>query len=147
MRTRTLVSICSVSISSLVGLAACGSEVGRAACPGPNESIEATITIPDGKPVSVWSDLDISYEGNKNLTYQIELYQDGKQVYEGSCDPRDVNVKMNSVSKNVGSRSELRQQGKLKCPEITGSGEFEVEAELVADEGVTVSGCDLVFKQ
>lgn len=147
MRARSILPLLGTCALALAWLTGCGSEIGRTACKGANQPFEGTITVPEGKPVAVWSEIDISYEGSKNLSYRIELFKDGESVYEGTCDPRDTNVTMNSVEKNVGSKRSLRQQGKMKCPEITDAGEYEVKAELVADEGISVSSCDLIFKQ
>ncbi len=102
--------------------------------------------------VALWTDLDIAYEGDAALAYQVELVQDGATVARAVCDPLGpMNVKMSWVETNMGSSHSRRGRGKMACSAtLAKAGPTTVKTTLAFAQkpaSVTLKKADLVVKQ
>jgi len=149
MARSRLSSLSFLTLVSVLGLAACGQEVGRVSCEqGTAKTSE--FEIEGAKPAAFWTDLDVEYDGNPEMYYEIEVELDGEVVAERTCHALDVNTKINSVTSDMGNHHTRRWQGKMKCEPFELEDTATVKITSIFDvkgEGAAVSGCDLVVKQ
>lgn len=136
--------------SFVVLLAACGTEVGRVALPGEG-SASTTATLKAGE-VAFWTDLDIEYEGDATLTYDITLEQGGKPVAKTTCDPLGpMSTKMSWVETNIGSKHSRRGKGKMGCTAtVRAAGPTDAKVTLkfrAKPTTATLKKADVVLKQ
>jgi hypothetical protein len=138
-------------ITSFVALlCACGTEVGRVPLTG-----EATGTVTadlKAGDVSLWTDIDIEYEGDAMLAYDVTLEQGGKPVAKTTCDPLgSLPTKMSWVETNIGNRHSRRGKGKMACTATVPAG-GPTTAKVTLKFGakpttVDLKKADLVLKQ
>jgi hypothetical protein len=139
-----------VAFATMPLLAACGREVGRVPLHGEGKA-EATMPVTQGKPLAVWTSLDVKYTGSFGALYDVELVQEGSTVSKAQCDPFDVNVKTSSKVVNIGDQHSMSYNGKMKC-ELTPSrtGAATVKATLKYTQrpaALTVNDASLVLKE
>ena len=137
-------------LASSVSLVACGKELGRVPFSGP-ASTDATMDLAAGE-VSFWTDIDVAYEGNASLHYDIELLQGDAVVATATCDPlATMHVKTGWVETNVGDKHTRSGNGKMSCSaKLAKGGSTKVKATLaVSDKPASfkLTKADLVVKQ
>lgn len=103
-----------LAVASMLLLAACGKEVGRVPLHGEGKG-ETTVQVTQGKPLAVWTSLDVKYTGSFAAIYDVELVQEGSTVAKTQCNPFDVNVKTGSKVVNIGDDHSMSYNGKMKC--------------------------------
>jgi hypothetical protein len=109
-----------VGLIAVVGLAACGKEIGRVPLRA-DGSGQTEIQVKAGQKLALWTSLDIKYHGGGydfDAVYDIDLVQGGASVGKALCNPLDVSVKMNSKEVNILQDRSVKYQGKMRC-EIT----------------------------
>ncbi|MFT4979285.1 MAG: 3-phosphoglycerate kinase [Myxococcota bacterium] len=125
-------------------------ELGRVNFIGPATGATTSATVAAG-PVALWTDIDLEWEGDLALRYDVRIAQDGAELAVMSCDPLDVNVTMNSMTTDLGSRHTRRYQGLMHCTAtIPTDGPIDVTAALSvtnATSAYSISRADLVIKQ
>jgi hypothetical protein len=100
---------------------ACGKEVGRVPFTGEGTA-SATVALKAGE-VSFWTDIDIEYNGDASLTYEVELTQGGAKVGSATCNALGQHpAKMSWLETNVGDSHTRRGFGKMTCAATVGSG-------------------------
>ena len=134
----------------VLACAACGSEKGRV--PFASEgAAEGTFDLKQGD-VAFWTDLDIEYEGDGALAYDIELVQGGATVAKAKCNPLGhMSVKTSWTETNLGSKHTRHGNGKMDCAaSVPKGGATTVRAKLAfapKPGSVTLKKADLVLKQ
>ncbi|HYQ42544.1 MAG TPA: hypothetical protein VER11_11270 [Polyangiaceae bacterium] len=131
-------------------LAACGTEVGRVGFSGEGSS-SVTTPLKAGE-VDFWTDLDIQFEGNAELHYQVALMQGGSRVATAVCDVlAPKSGKLLWIEIDRGPLHSRRGAGQMPCSAtLPKSGPTTVEATLafgVRPLRVTLRRADLVVKQ
>jgi hypothetical protein len=140
----------SLGTSFVALLCACGTEVGRVPLGGEGSaSTQATLKAGD---VSFWTDIDVEYEGDAALTYDITLEQGGKTVAKTTCDPLGrMSTKVSWVETNLGSSHSRRGRGKMDCTAtVPAAGETTAKVTLALGtrpKTIIVKKADLVLKQ
>jgi len=131
-------------------LLSCGKELGRV----PFTSVgTATATAPlAAGEVAFWTDIDLEYEGDAALAYEVELSQGGAPVAKATCDPlARLSVKESWVETNLGASHSRHGTGKLGCSvTLAAGGPTTVKATLAFSRKpatVTLRKADLVVKQ
>jgi hypothetical protein len=131
-------------------LAACGKEAGRVpfTAEGPKE---ATLALKAGD-VAFWTDIDLEFEGNSDLFYQVDLVQNGATVATAECDPLGhLSVKTSWVSTDIGNKHSRSGNGKMPCDvKLAAGGPTTVKATLTWSHKpttLTLKKADLVVKQ
>ena len=122
-------------------------EVGRVPLTAPGTA--STTAVVAAGPVALWTDLDVSWDGDAALAYDVQVSQDGAVIAQLRCDPLDVNVTMNSMTSDFGGSHSRRYQGLMHC-DVTApvDGMIEVTASLSVLSGApTLELADLVLKQ
>jgi hypothetical protein len=134
----------------VVLLCACGTEVGRVPLAG--EGAATTQAELKAGEVSFWTDIDIEYEGDAALTYDVVLEQAGKPVAKTTCDPlAPLSTKVSWVETNIGSKHSRRGKGKMACTAtVAAAGQTTAKVTLAfgsKPRSVVLKRADLVLKQ
>lgn len=137
-----------VCLASAFALAGCGKELGR--IPFSGSGVGTTmIDVKGGKPIAVWTSLDVAFTGKLDAHYEVRVTQ-GSETATAMCYPLDVSTKLMSTEYNVNNDHKIRYQGKMRC-DLTApaDGAATIDATLVvkAMPGLTVKDMSLVFKQ
>lgn len=131
-------------------LVGCGSEVGRLPLNG--EGSGTAVANLKGGEVALWTDIDLDYEGDGTLTYEVTLMQDGKQVAKTTCDPlARLPTRVKWVETNIGSKHSRSGQGKMTCTaSVPAAGQTNAKVTLAwasKPQSATIRKADLVLKQ
>lgn len=146
MRTGALASVALVA----VGLVGCGKEVGRVGFSAPGTA-DATVTLSAGE-VTLWTELDLEWEGDAKMAYAVSLEQDGKPVASATCDPlARAKVRTMWAETNVGDKHTRRGNARMECSvKLEKGGPTVVKASLTLASppaGLVLRKADLVVKQ
>lgn len=128
----------------------CGKEAGRVPFNGAGQG-EATIALGAGE-VAFWTDIDLEYQGNAALAYQVELLQNGAPAGRAQCDPLGtLPVKVGWVETQLGDSRSMRGSGKMTCnATLATAGPTTVRARLFVAQrpaAFQLRRADLVVKQ
>jgi hypothetical protein len=140
----------SLLIASVVLLSACGTEVGRVSLAGEGTQT-GSATLKAGA-VAFWTDLDIDYDGDAALSYDVTLEQGGKTVASAKCNPLgNMSAKVSWVETNIGDSHSRRGMGKMDCTaNVAAAGPTTAKVTLAfgaKPKKVTLKKADLVLKQ
>lgn len=139
-----------LALGVMLSVLGCGKEVGRVPLAGVG-SATSTITLKAGE-VAFWTDIDIDYDGDAALSYDVDLSQGGKSVASVTCDPlAQLSVKTSWVETNIGTKHSRRGNGKMACSATIGSGGATVVTVKLAftkkPASVTLGKADLAIRQ
>lgn len=128
----------------------CGKELARIPMTGEGEG-DTTVTASSGQKLSLWTSLDIEWDGSFAARYAVELRDSsGKAVASATCDPLDVSVRTSAFRSYVGTHHTDRYQGKMQCELVApAGGSFTVHAKLTYStkpSTLTVKDISLVVK-
>lgn len=107
-----------------------GKEVGRV--PFAAEGTGKTTVQLAAGDVALWTDVEVSFEGDASLAYQVTLTQGDKVVASATCDPlADLPTKLNYVRLDLNEKHTRRGQGRMTCEvKVPAAGPTTVEATL-----------------
>jgi hypothetical protein len=129
----------------LLVLMACGTEVARVPFGAPG-SAETKGTFKAGD-VAVWTDLDVSWQGELAAQYDVTFTQ-GDKTSQAVCYPFKVNTRVKSVVTNLGDKHDWSYEGKMHCELTAAAGEGTLRATLSVSKGTPAfKKADLVLKQ
>jgi len=146
MRIRGVLAL----VALACGLGGCGKEAGRV--PFKAEGTGSVVMMLNPGDVAFWTDIDLEYEGDSGLTYQIELVQKNLAVAVATCDPLGhLGVKTGWVSTDLGNKHTRSGGGKMSCDvKLPTGAETTVNVKLVWSKkptSVNLKKADLVVKQ
>lgn len=127
-----------------------GTEVGRVPLTG--EGTSTTQANLKAGEVAFWTDIDIEYDGDATLAYDVTLEQGGKPVAKTMCDPlARLATRVSWFETNIGSKHSRRGMGKLACTAtvpVGGQTTANVTLKLGAKpRSILIKKADLVLKQ
>ncbi len=115
-------------------IAACGKEIGRIPLRDQGAG-ETTVQASAGKPIALWTSLDVKYTGSFAAHYDVELLQGGSVVGKTKCNPLDVSTRLSSKQVNIGDSHTQSWQGKMRCEvSLAAGGATTVRARLIIDQ-------------
>ena len=134
----------------LLLLPGCGKEAGRVpfAAEGTGKT---TATLKAGE-VAIWTDIDLEWEGDASLDYQVDFAQGGTKVASAMCTPLGaLGVRIAWVETNLGTSHSRRGGGEMRCKvSLPAGGATEITATLAFGRrptAVKLKKADLVVKQ
>jgi hypothetical protein len=138
-------------VVALFVLVGCGTEVGRVPFTAEGAG-EAQATLKAESEVRFWTDLDIEYQGDAALSYQIELLQDGAVVAAATCDPLGkIDVKVKWIETSLNDSHSRSGSGRMACSaKVPKTGPTTVKARLSFGSPpakLSLRRADLVLKQ
>lgn len=141
-----------------VSLSACdalfGKEVARLpinAVSTPEREVvkEAALPLQKGDKLALWSDLDVAYEGDAPLRFQVAVLKNGAPFRQLELDPTQKNVSVGEVKTYINDKVSWRFSGKNAELAIPENATYTFKARLVAAPNPTlrVSKAELVLKK
>jgi hypothetical protein len=144
-------SVSMFAILSVLLLAGCGKEVGRV--PFAAEDTKAVSMPLRAGDVAFWTDIDVKYEGNAALVYDVQLLQGGSAVAAATCDALGpMSMKVGWVETQFGESGSRRGSGKMAACSVSlaKGGPTLVQTTLrfaTRPSRVDLNRADLVVKQ
>jgi hypothetical protein len=131
-----------------------GKEVARlpineVSTPGHEVAKEATVPLKKGAEIALWSDMDLAYEGEAPVRFQVQVSKDGQPFKQLELDPTEKNVTIGEVKTDVNGSVNWRFSGKNAELVVPEAGSYTFKAILVAANNPTlrVSKAELVIKE
>lgn len=97
--------------------------------------------------ISFWSEMDMKYEGEANLQFNVGLFLND-ELYEAiAFDPREKNITVGEVKSDVNGKVKWKFSGKNKIYKVLEDGNYTIKAYFIASDNVTVNKSNLVIKK
>lgn len=147
-----------VCCASLLFLSGCdfitGKEVARlrmdgVSTGGTQRMQEATVDLQAQEQVALWSDMDLSYDGEVALRFLVEVLRDSVPVSQLEVDPMDMNITVGERRTVAGDHTEWSYSAKHDIVKADAPGRYTFRAVLVADDttGLLVRKAELVLRK
>lgn len=110
---------------------------------------EVALPLKKEEKVVLWSDMDIEYEGDVQLLFQVEVLANGKSVELLEFDPREKNMTMNEVKTTMGNQTDWQFEGKNASYQAREDAEYTFRCRLVSSENSTlvVNKAEIVIRK
>ena len=110
---------------------------------------EVSLDLEEGEDISIWSDMDIAYEGEVSLRFRIDVLKDGETIANLTLDPTDKNITIGEVEKSIMGKTDWRFSGKNSVFEIEESGRYTFKGILIAsdNQSLEVNKAEVVLKK
>lgn len=138
-------------------LSACGGLTGEELARLPitelsNEELkfkEASLDLVKGDEIGCWTDMDIEFEGELELSYGIEVYRDGEMLNVYQMDAFSPNITLMESKVQVGNSVDWSYLGKIGSIAIEEDGNYTFKAVLQSSYYPTlkIERADLVLKK
>ena len=86
-----------------------------------------------GKPLALWTSLDVKYTGSFAAHYEVEMLQAGAIVGKTLCNPFDVSTRVSSKQVNIGDSHSQSSQADALRGHAPG-GRTTVRAKVIVDQ-------------
>ncbi|UOQ51516.1 hypothetical protein [Hymenobacter cellulosivorans] len=141
-----------------VPLSSCGSLFGKEVARLPINAIstpeqevvkEAALPLQKGEELALWSDMDMAYEGEAPVRFQVQVLKNGTAFQQLELDPTDKNVTVGEVKTAVNGKTTWSFTGKNGSLTIPETGTYTFKARLVAAANPTlkITKAELVLKK
>lgn len=131
-----------------------GKEVARLpinAPSAPGRLVEKEVTVPLKKDdkVALWSDMDLSYQGQAQLMFHVQVLQNGQPFQQLAFDPREKNFSVKEVKKDINGAVDWSFTGKNAELTIPADGNYTFRGRLLAQpaNGVQLRKAELVLRK
>jgi hypothetical protein len=110
---------------------------------------EATLRLQKDEEVSVWSEMDMAYDGDAPLRFQVLILKNGAAFQELEINPVDKHITVGELKTSINGRTNWSFSGKngeVTAPE---SATYTFKARLVAANNPTlqIKKAELVLKK
>ncbi len=111
------------------------------------KSIE--LNLNDGDNLSYWTEMNIEFEGELALEFQVQLSLDGKTLGIKSFDPFDRDITMGEFKSTVLNKTKWKFSGRMKEFNISQNGNYKFEVILISNgnESLKLNKAEFVFKK
>ncbi|MCE3226718.1 MAG: hypothetical protein K0S32_1269 [Bacteroidetes bacterium] len=108
-----------------------------------------SIDLKKGEKLWLWTDLDIEYEGELGLEYQVLVIRDSDTLRMVKLNPLKCNVKMFEKTVSIMNKTTQSYEGSMEAFEIADDGKYTFNAILVSNHNETLklTKADLVLKK
>lgn len=131
-----------------------GKEVARLpinaiSAPGRDQPRETTVPLRKGDKVSVWSEMDMSYQGQVQLQFQVAVLRDGQPFEQLAFDPRDKNISLKEVKTQVNGAVNWSFTGRNAVLTAPADGAYTFRGRLLAQpaHGPDIRKAELVLRR
>src|SRR5689334_19091023 len=97
----TLLTITLGSCDALLGKEVARLPINAISTPDHEVVKEATVRLGKDDKLGLWSDMDLTYEGDAPLRFQVQILQNGKPFQQLELDPTDKNISLKEVRTQV----------------------------------------------
>ncbi len=109
-----------------------------------------SLDLVTGDVVSLWTDLDIEYEGELKMDYIVYVISSANDTVESlQALPLEVNVSVRSVETTFGNKHAKKHLGKMSTLEIKEEGTYSFSAVLrsAVNKTLVIEKADLVLRK
>ena len=108
-----------------------------------------TIDLEAGDRLNLWAHMDLEYEGELALEFQLLIIKEGDTLNMLPLNPFEVDITMNEIKTSFNNKTDWRFAGRMNYLDIEDSGTYEFQTLLLANVGAnpTINKADLVFKK
>jgi len=108
-----------------------------------------TLNLRENDVISLWSDMDIEYEGEFELRFAIEISKSGATTSRIEIDPFIKSNTQNEKYNTQGTMTRWEFKGKNKEIIIDQTGEYLIKGMLISSENakVTVNKAEVIIKK
>ena len=93
---------------------------------------EATLQLVKDEEVAIWSDMDLAYEGEQPLRFQVVVTRDGAPFKQLEFDPTVKNLTVGEVKTDINGQIDWRFTAKNAELKVPANGTYVFKARLVA---------------
>ncbi|WP_139922166.1 hypothetical protein [Hymenobacter sp. DG01] len=117
--------------------------------PGQEVVKDATLQLQQGEELALWSDIDMAYDGEAPVRFQVQVFQNGAPYQQLELDPTEKNVTVGEVKTTVNGKTNWSFTGKNATLTAPKMGTYMFKARLVAAPNPTlvVKKAELVLKK
>jgi hypothetical protein len=110
---------------------------------------EATLKLKKDDKIAVWSEMDMAYDGDAPVRFQMVLLQDGTPFQQLEIDPTKKNISVSEVKTTLNSKVNWRFSGKNTEVTIPANASYTFKARLIAGNNSTlqIKKAELVLKK
>ena len=110
---------------------------------------EASVPLKKGNEIAFWSEMDMAYEGDAPLRFQVSVTKNGASFKQLEIDPTRKNLTVGEVKTSVNSKVNWRFSGKNEVLQIPEDGTYTFKARLIAgtNPSLIVTKAELVLKK
>jgi hypothetical protein len=110
---------------------------------------EATLQLQKDEKIALWSDMDLAYDGDAPVRFQVQVMKDGALFKELQLDPTEKNLTIGEVKTDINVSVKWSFSGKNAELVVPAAGSYTFKAMLVAAANPTlrVSKAELVLKK
>ena len=110
---------------------------------------EATVQLQKDDKIALWSDMDLAYDGDSPVRFQVQVTKDGAPFKELQLDPTEKNVTIGEVKTDLNGSVNWRFSGKNAELVVPEAGSYTFKAMLVAAANPTlrVNKAELVLNK
>ncbi|GAB2783561.1 hypothetical protein HNQ93_002322 [Hymenobacter luteus] len=117
--------------------------------PGQEVVKETTLQLQQGEELAIWSDMDMAYDGEAPVRFQVQILQNGAPYQQLELDPTEKNVTVGEVKTSVNDKTSWSFTGKSGTLTAPTSGTYTFKARLVAapNPSLVIKKAELVLKK
>jgi hypothetical protein len=111
---------------------------------------EASLLLRKDEEVGIWSDMDLAYEGEQPLRFQVVVTKDGAPFKQLEIDPTVKNLTVGEVKTNINGQIDWRFTAKNAELKVPANGTYVFKARLVASSAnptLKLTKAELVLKK
>ena len=110
---------------------------------------ETELLLKKGDQLSIWSDMNIAYQGEVSLLFKLEILKDGEQMGGMEIDPTDKKITIGEFKKQVMDQTDWSFTGRNSGFIVDDDGTYTFRGILVASDNpsLKVSKAEVVFKK
>lgn len=112
-------------------------------------SQETTLDLKAKDEVAIWSHMDMEYDGNVQLRFQIQVLKDSVAIALIEVDPTEKSMTVGEVQTQFGGHMNWSFTGKNKVVTVDEDGRYTFRAILVASDtvGLKLNAAEVILKQ
>lgn len=143
--TSTLLPAC----DAIMGKEVARLPINAISTPGQDAPREVTVELKKGDEVAVWSEMDMSYQGEVQLQFQVQVLRDGQPFEQLAFDPREKNLSIKEVKTNMNGDVSWSFAGRNRSLQIPETGRYTFRGRLLAQpaQGPEIRKAELVLRR
>jgi hypothetical protein len=117
--------------------------------PGRDQPREVVVQLKKGDKVAVWSEMDLRYQGELRLEFQVQVLRAGQPVQQLAFDPRDKNISLKEVKTDLNGAVSWSFTGKNAELIAPADGAYTFRGRLLAQpaHGPDIRKAELVLRR
>ncbi|MEW7278937.1 hypothetical protein ABW636_10115 [Aquimarina sp. 2201CG1-2-11] len=109
---------------------------------------ETSLSLKKGDEIAFWSEMDMKYEGDVTLQFQIEVLKDGENLGILEIDTTEKNITLGELKTSIMGKTDWSFTGKNSEFKIEDDGNYTFKGILVATKNPTliINKAEIVLK-